>query len=275
MDNNLVKYLLHLGDNALILGHRNSEWCGHGPVLEQDIAISNIALDLLGQARNFYQYAANAFNQLPKNEQEAFFISPLIAEKVKEQTPITEDDLAYLRDQEDYRNCNLLELPKGNWAHTVLRQYFYANFSSLLFNKILTISHNDNLNAIISKSLKEIKYHISWSSQWILRLGDGTSESHAKTQEALDYLYPYAIDLFLPSNYENELINSHQIPSLETIKEAWLVSTNDLLKEATLNIPEIQTQVLGHGKNALHTEHLSYLLNELQVVHRAYPNSTW
>src|SRR5690606_35021633 len=150
-------YLLHLADTSLILGHRNSEWCGHGPVLEQDIAITNISLDLIGQARNFYQYAAK-----------------LMSEQTPDR-PVTEDTLAYLRDVREFRNLLLVELPKGDWAQTILRQFFVSAFQSLLFTEMQK-SKDLQLSAIATKSLKEVTYHLRWSSEWVIRLGDGTEE---------------------------------------------------------------------------------------------------
>lgn len=270
-----IKYLLHLADNALILGHRNSEWCGHGPVLEQDIAISNIALDLLGQARNFYQHAAELFNALPATAKQQLFVSNLITEKIATGNIITEDDFAYLRNQEDYYNFVLVELPKGNWAVTILRQYFFASFSNFLFTNMLSNSTDQNLKAIAAKSLKEINYHITWSADWLLRLGDGTTESNIKMQEAVNNLWPYAINMFNVAPYEKELLLTNTIADITAFKNNWQKQVTEKILEATLTIPETKPSWLGDGKSGIHTENLSYILGELQVVHRAHPNSLW
>src|SRR4026209_1840146 len=161
----LIDYTLHLADNSLILGQRNSEWCGHGPVLEQDIAITNISLDLIGQARNFYQYAALLTNK--ENE-----------------INITEDSFAYFRNSEEFKNILLVELPKGDWAQTILRQFLFSCWQNLLFEK-LSASNDQQIAAIATKSLKEIAYHLRWSSEWVIRLGDGTQESHMRMENAI------------------------------------------------------------------------------------------
>ena len=177
--NQLINYTLHLADNALILGHRNSEWCGHGPVLEQDIAITNISLDLIGQARNFYQYAA-----ILKNAQQ---VSPPSGGGDLEGA-VTEDSLAYFRDSHDFKNILLVEQPKGDWAQTILRQFFFSAFQKILFEK-LKESRDEQIAAIAVKALKEITYHLRWSSEWVIRLGDGTEESHARMVKAIEELW--------------------------------------------------------------------------------------
>jgi ring-1,2-phenylacetyl-CoA epoxidase subunit PaaC len=276
MNHNYIKHILHLADNALILGHRNSEWCGHGPVLEQDIAISNISLDLLGQARNLYQHAAILFNELLPNENATVFSSPLIQEKIKAGNNIDEDDFAYLREQEDYKNFLLLELPKENWGVTILRQYFFSVYEQLMFTTILNNSTDEQLKAIAAKSLKEIMYHVNWSADWVLRLGDGTEESHEKMQEALNDLYPYALNMFEPTGFENELYESHSFLNNAVIKDSWLHITSEKITTATLALPEkTESHYLGNGKKGIHTEHLSYILAEMQSVHRTFPNSVW
>src|SRR4051794_30480920 len=182
-------YILHLADNSLILGHRNSEWCGHGPVLEQDIAITNISLDLIGQARNFYQYAAELINQnsnQPVNQSA---------------NQLTEDTLAYLRDAGDFKNCLLVEQPKGDWSTTILRQFFFSVYQHLLYGQ-LQKSKDAQLAAIAEKALKEVTYHVRWSSEWVIRLGDGTEESHKRILKAIDDLWMFTGELFIPATYE-------------------------------------------------------------------------
>jgi len=174
----LIDYTLHLADNSLILGQRNAEWCGHGPVLEQDIAITNISLDLIGQARNFYQYAAT-----------------LIGDDA------TEDSLAYLRKEGEFKNCLLGEQPKGDWAQTILRQFFFSQYQYLLFQQLQN-SKDNQLAAIAEKSLKEVTYHLRWSSEWVIRLGDGTDESHHRMIKAIDELWKYVSELFQAVSYE-------------------------------------------------------------------------
>lgn len=242
-----LPYLLHLADNALILGHRNSEWCGHGPVLEQDIAITNISLDLIGQARNLYQLAA-----------------PLAGPEA------TEDSLAFLRDGREFRNCLLVELPKGNWAVTVLRQFFFSNYQSLLYEQ-LQQSSSAALAAVAEKAAKEVAYHLRWSSEWVIRLGDGTEESHEKISEALTTLWPYTGELFTPAVYED--IKSAGF-ALEELRTPWLQTTAEVLQEASLGMPPTGWSRQG-GKEGIHTEHLGLLLAEMQFLQRAYPQAQW
>jgi ring-1,2-phenylacetyl-CoA epoxidase subunit PaaC len=250
IENPLIKFLLHLGDNALIMGHRNSEWCGHGPILEQDIALTNIALDQIGQARNFYQYAAK-----------------LISENSGEQ--FTEDSLAYLRDSWDFKNCLLVELPNGHWGRTVLKQLIVSAFQYCLYQQ-LEKSADEQLAAIASKSLKEISYHFRWSSEWVVRLGDGTSESKQKMMEALEAIWPYTNEWLNFTDYELKILGeSHQI-----IRENWEEKLRAVLSEAGLPIPSISFSQNG-GKIGNHTEHLGYILAEMQFLQRAYPNAAW
>src|SRR5689334_19832484 len=173
----LYNYTLHLADNALILAQRTSEWCGHGPVLEQDIAITNISLDLIGQARSLYQHAAGLRNEASGTDE------------------VTEDTLAYLRDVREYKNCLLVEQVNGDWAQTILRQFFFSTYQYLLYQQ-LQQSTDDTLAAIAEKSLKEVTYHVRWSSEWVIRLGDGTPESHDRLENALEELWMYTGELF-------------------------------------------------------------------------------
>lgn len=231
----MIEKILQLADDALILGHRNSEWCGHGPVLEQDIAISNIALDYIGLARNLYQHAATLMN-----------------------TGATEDTLAYLRDVVDFKNHLLVELPNGDWAQTILRIFFFSQYQSLRYQKLLSDTDRQ-LAAIAEKSLKEITYHIRWSADWVLRLGDGTAESKARMIKAADYLWPYTEELFVDGFI---------------IKQEWLAAIEPVFTEATLALPDTK-QLLQKGIEGQHTEHLGYILAEMQYLQRAYPNSEW
>ena len=252
----LVDYTLHLADNALILGHRNSEWCGHGPVLEQDIAITNISLDLIGQARNFYQYAAILINQLtdkPINE-------------------ATEDTLAYLREKKDFRNCLLVEQPNGDWAKTILRQFFFSQYQYLLFQQLQN-SQDEQIAAIAVKSSKEITYHLRWSSEWVIRLGDGTEESHKRMVNAIDDLWIYTGELFVSADYEKEMVID-----FDKIKTEWQKKVKLIFDEATLILPlggGGAVSMKAEGKEGKHSENLENILKDLQYMQRTYPNCEW
>lgn len=259
----LINYTLHLADNSLILGHRNSEWTGHGPILEQDIAISNIALDLIGQARNFYQYAASLINQkgMPADL------------KIDAEGEITEDHLAYLRDTRAYKNCLLVEQPNGDWAQTILRQYFLTAYQHLLYQQLLQ-SSDVQLAAIAEKSIKETTYHLRWSSDWLIRLGDGTAESKQRVEKAIDHLWPYTAELFMPSDFENVGVKEGWAIDLSKIESDWLQHVTDTFEEATLQVPTADRNQQG-GKMGVHSEHHGFILAELQFLQRAYPNSNW
>lgn len=243
----MIDYLLHLADSTLILSQRNSEWCGHGPILEQDIAITNISLDLLGQSRNFYQYAAQLIN-------------------AKDNTNATEDTLAYLRTEREFKNLLLTELPKGDWAVTVLRQYLFSQYQFLLFEQLQ--HHNDRqLAAICAKALKEIKYHVRWSSEWVIRMGDGTEESNQRIKQAIEDIWPYAFEMFMPASYEVDV-------NLSNIQSQWLQQVAKVFDEATLQVPKNVFMHSG-GKNGTHTEHLGFILTDLQYLQRTYPGANW
>lgn len=251
MSESLIDYILHLADNTLILAQRNSEWCGHGPILEQDIAISNISLDLIGQARNFYQYAAELINQKPEGGEVA-----------------TEDSLAYLRKERQFKNMLLVEQPNGDWGQTILRQFFFSNYQYLLY-KQLEQGGDKHLAAIAEKSLKEVSYHLRWSSEWVIRLGDGTEESHQRMLNAVEELWRYTGEFFIAADYEK---NAGIDPSL--LKEPWLKKVKETFDEATLPVPD-KTFMQQGGKQGKHTEHLGYILAELQYMQRAYPGAEW
>ena len=248
--NSLIDYTLHLADNSLILGQRNSQWCGHGPVLEQDIAITNISLDLIGQARNFYQYAAT-----------------LIGGNA------TEDSLAYLRKEREFKNCLLVEQPNGDWAQTILRQFFFSQYQYLLFEQ-LQHSKDEQLAAVAEKSLKEITYHLRWSSEWVIRLGDGTEESHQRMVKAIDELWRYTGELFEPVGYESQSVTDGSGVDVSKLKMHWTNQVKEVFSEATLAVPE-KTFIQSGGKEGKHTEHLGYILAELQYMQRAYPGCEW
>lgn len=250
MEQKIYDYLLQLGDNSMILGHRLSELCGHGPTLETDIALTNISLDLFGQVRHYFQYAA----KLTGGDK-------------------TEDDIAFLRHANEYKNCLLVEQPNTDFAHIIVRQFFYDIFHLHMLQG-LTTSSDKQLSAIAHKSLKEVKYHSRFSAQWIKRLGDGTDESHQRTQAAIDYLQPYTAELFDPSSVEVELIEQGIAADLRQIKTLWLEQVKETISEATLTYPDNDFSHSG-GKKGVHTEHLGYILSDLQYMQRAYPNMTW
>jgi len=237
-------YLLHLADTALILSHRNSEWCGHGPVLEQDIAITNISLDQIGLARNLFQYAASLLGNTD------------------------EDRLAMTRPEREYVNMLLAELPRRDWGFTVMRQYLVCQFQYLQYQQLQ--HHPDaQLAAIAAKALKELKYHLRWSSEWVVRLGDGTDESHQRMQAALQACWPYTGEMFTAAGYEQEA-GADPAP----LQAAWMEQVQGILQEAGLSIPEKSFMHSG-GKQGVHTEHFGYLLTELQYMQRAYSGCEW
>lgn len=247
----LFDYLLQLADTSLVLGHRLSEWCGHGPVLEQDLAMANIALDLLGEARSYYQYAAELEGQ-----------------------GRTEDDLAYLRSAVEYRNPLLVEQPNQDFAHTVVRQFLFDNFHYHLL-KELQASPDAQLAAIAEKSVKEAAYHLKWSSEWIIRLGDGTDESRRRLDKALATLWRYADELTQPTPAEAALQELGVLPPYAALLPAMQVHAAHVLAEATVPAPTSPGYRGAGGKLGRHSEHLGYLLAELQYMQRAYPGLSW
>jgi ring-1,2-phenylacetyl-CoA epoxidase subunit PaaC len=257
MENTWIDYTLHLADNSLILGQRNAEWCGHGPVLEQDIAITNITLDLIGQARNFYQYAARLINQSTQK--------PII--------PATEDTLAYLRTEREFKNCLLVEQPIGDWAQTILRQFLFSQYQHLLYQQ-LQYSKDEQLAAIASKALKETTYHLRWSSEWVIRLGDGTEESRQRMLKAIDELWRYTGELFEPVSYEQQAASGGTGVDVSVLKGPWRNNVNEIFSEATLPVPQNVFMIKG-GKEGIHTEHLGYILAEMQYLQRTYPGAEW
>jgi len=246
----LFNYLLRLGDDSLILGHRLSEWCGHGPVLEEDIAMTNLSLDLLGQATSFLQYAGEV-----------------------EGKGRSEDDLAFLRFEREYKNLLLLEQPNGDFGMTMMRQFLFDAWRKPLFER-LAKANDPTLAAIADKSLKETKYHLRHSSEWVIRLGDGTDESHARVQESLNTLWRYASELFYSDEVDAELQKDGTIPSMEGLKEEWEATVKSVFSEATLEIPTNNWKQQG-GRKGMHSEHLGYILAELQYMQRAYPGMQW
>jgi ring-1,2-phenylacetyl-CoA epoxidase subunit PaaC len=245
-----LNYILQIGDNALILGQRLSEWCGHGPVLEQDIAITNIALDLMGQARSLMQYAA----EIEGNGRD-------------------EDQMAFLRDAWDFRNVLLVEQPNQDWAYTITRQFFFDAFN-YYFHQALTQSADAQLAAIAEKSLKEITYHLRYSSEWMIRLGDGTELSHQKMQAAVDDLWMFTGELTESNEVDALMIAAGIGVDLNAIKSLYNQQITTVLSEATLQKPS-DTWMQTGGKIGRHTEHLGYILADMQFMQRAYPNMKW
>src|SRR5882672_2246054 len=246
----LVLYTLRRADDALILGHRLSEWCGHAPMMEEDMALSNIALDLIGQARELYSYAAKV-----------------------EGKGNDEDKFAYLRDVRQYRNLLLLEQPNGDFAHTMVRQFFYAAFADLNWRAMMN-SSDATLAAIAAKSEKESAYHLRHSSEWIVRLGDGTEESHARAQGAIDDLWAFTGEMFQVDASERALIDAGTAVDPATLHAQWLKTVSDVVSEATLALPKSDWMQPG-GRNGRHSEHLGHLLSELQSMQRTFPGATW
>lgn len=247
---NLYKYILGIADNSLILGQRMGELCGHGPSLETDIACTNISLDLFGQVRSYYQYAAK------------------IAGDGR-----TEDDIAMLRKEREYLNVLLVELPNTDFAYTMARHFLFDVYH-LLFLTELQKSKDLTLSAIASKCIKEVSYHQRFSSDWIKRLGDGTDESHEKMQKAIDALWTYTDELFHQMDADIAMVTEGIGVDVTTLKDAYYARVNAILEEATLNIPESKWFQKG-GKQGIHTEHMGYLLSDLQYMQRAYPKMEW
>ena len=247
---NLYQYILGIADNSLILGQRLGELCGHGPSLETDIALTNIALDLFGQTRSYYQYAAR------------------LAGEGK-----TEDDVAFLRQEREYRNVLLVEQPNTHFGYVVGRQFLFDTFHLELM-KGLQLSADETLAAIAAKGVKEVSYHWRFSSDWVKRLGDGTEESHAKMQEAIDDLWTYTDELFHVTGSDEEMIAKGIGVDVEKIREGYYEKVQEVLSEATLTIPENSYFQKG-GKLGTHTEHMGYLLADLQYMQRTYPNMNW
>ena len=250
MKTNLYNYILELADNCLIAGQRLGELCGHGPSLETDIACTNISLDLFGQTRSYFQYAADI------NGGDA-----------------TEDSIAFLRYEREYKNVLLVEQPNRDFAYTLARQYLFDVFHLLLLEK-LQFSQDMTLSAIAKKSIKEVSYHVRFTGDWIKRLGDGTEESHEKMQAAINGLWTYTNELFEVTEEAKALAEEGIGIDVSTLKDAYYENVTSLLEEATLTIPESKYFQKG-GKSGIHTEHMGYLLADMQYMQRAYPNMNW
>ena len=246
---NLFTYALRIADSSLILGQRMSEWCSKGPTLEEDIAMSNISLDMFGQANGFYQYAAQ-LNGLK-----------------------SADELAFRRNEREFFNHQLAEQENGNFGSTIVRNFLHDVFNFLFYTQ-LTNSKDETLSALASKSLKEVKYHLRHSSNWLVRLGDGTAESNAKAQVALEELWMYTGELFEMDTLDTELLNTGIAVDNSALKSDWDTMVNNTIAKAKLIRPEDEYMATG-GKKGLHTEYLGFILSEMQYLQRAYPDAKW
>ena len=249
-DEPLSRYALRLGDLSLILGQRLGEWVGHAPVLEEDLGLANVALDLIGQARLLLAYAGEV-----------------------EGAGRTEDDLAFLRDPGDYLNPTLVEQPNGDFGETIVRQVLIDAFQLALYER-LTSSANERLAAIAAKAVKETRYHLRYSSGWLVRLGDGTLESHARVQASLERLWRYTVELFEEDGLDRDMAARGVAPCLAEVRIAWSTSIDGILAEATLARPG-ELPYSWFGKRGEHSEHLGYILSDMQYLQRAHPGARW
>ncbi|HMK85864.1 MAG TPA: 1,2-phenylacetyl-CoA epoxidase subunit PaaC [Steroidobacteraceae bacterium] len=246
----LIRYVLRLGDLSLILGQRLGEWVGHAPALEEDLGLANIALDLIGQARLLLAYAAEL-----------------------EDRGRGEDDIAFLRQQEEYLNPTLVEQPNGDFGDTIVRQVLIDAFQLELYDRLRS-SADERLAAIAEKALKETRYHWRYSSNWLIRLGDGTEESHARVQSALERLWPYTVELVEEDELDREMADCGIAPPLAELRVAWSKRLDEVLAEATLERPP-ERPFSWFGKRGEHSEHLGYVLAEMQYLQRSHPGARW
>jgi ring-1,2-phenylacetyl-CoA epoxidase subunit PaaC len=245
-----IEYVLRIADSSLILGQRLAEWCGHGPVIEEDIALTNVALDLMGQARLLLAHTG-----------------------ALEGRGRDEDQLAFLRPEADFRNCAIVELPNGDFGRTILRNFLFAAFQRPLW-QTLEGSADSQLAAIAAKSLKETRYHLQHASDWVVRLGDGTEESHARMQLALDLLWPYTAEFFSPSPTDDAVAITGLAPAWSSLETGWEETVRPVLDVATLAVPA-RTPFRTFGKFGNHTEHFGHLLTGMQYLQRTYPGGRW
>jgi len=246
----LFEYLLRIGDDRLVLGHRNSEWCGHGPILEEDIALANISLDLIGQA----QLLLNLAGQLEGQGRDA-------------------DTLAYWRDDVQFRNLQMAELPKGDFAFTMMRQFLFSAWANLQLEGPIQGNHED-LKGIAAKAHKENRYHLRHASEWVIRMGDGTEESHRRAQAALDELWPWTGEMFQQDDVDRAVAEQGAVVVAADLEPRWRAAVTDLLGRARLTIPTAPMRMTG-GRKGRHTEYLGRMLAEMQIVARSHPGATW
>jgi ring-1,2-phenylacetyl-CoA epoxidase subunit PaaC len=251
MNKNLIQYLLSISDNCLILGQRLGELCGHGPSLETDIAMTNIALDLLGQTRSYFQYAA----QLSDDEN------------------VTEDTIAFLRNEREYKNLLLVEQPNTDFAYSITRQFLFDVFHLLLLTELQN-STDETLQAIAKKSIKEVSYHVRFSTDWIIRLGDGTEESHTKMQTAINDLWTFTDELFHQTEADKIMVAEKIGVDASFLKSEYYNKINEILQTATLQTPETKYFQKG-GKEGIHSEHMGYILADMQYMQRSFPGMNW
>jgi ring-1,2-phenylacetyl-CoA epoxidase subunit PaaC len=247
-----LEWLCRMGDNALILGHRTSEWCGHGPVLEEDIALANTALDLIGHTQMWFGLAG----EVEGKGRDA-------------------DQFAYLRDAMKFRNVLLVELPKGDMAVTMMREFLFDAYHHIMLSWLADNSKSPRVAEIAAKALKEVSYHLERASDIVVRLGDGTAESHRRMQEAMDLLWPYTGEMFEGDALDAAVADAGIAPQPEDLKVSWEAMVREVLDEATLTLPEAASFVHKGGKQGRHTEHLGYILAEMQFLQRAYPGAAW
>jgi ring-1,2-phenylacetyl-CoA epoxidase subunit PaaC len=277
-----IDYLLHLADCALVLGQRNAEWCGHGPILEEDLALANNSLDLIGQARLLYQHAATLINASPAEAQRFAHL-----QGARQNGQLTEDTLAYFRDAAEFRCHTLLELPhhgalvgyavaERDYATTIARNFLYSALMVLVWQK-LQASHDAQLAGIAAKSLKEVRYHLSHASDWLVRFGDGTDESKQRAQAALDHLLPYCEAFWAANPAEDQAVANGTGVRVAELREDWNAIVQETLSEATLqrNDPKPHLGYVAQGHVGVHSEHLGFLLAEMQSLARAHPQAVW
>lgn len=250
-DEAFFQFLLRMGDNTLILGHRVSEWCGHAPVLEEDIALANTALDMIGQTQMWLGLAGEVQNDGK-----------------------SADDLAFLRDAWDFRNVLLTEVPNGDFGRTLMRQFLFDAWHSIMLGRLMT-SSDERVAAIAEKASKEVAYHLERSGDTVVGLGDGTEESHRRMQEALDYLWPYVGEMFASDEVDAEMVKAGIAPDPTGLREEYDALVSRILNEATLTIPESRFAHKGGRDGRMHTEHLGHLLTQMQWLQRAYPGASW
>lgn len=247
----LVEIMLRLADDRLIHGHRLSEWTGHGPELEEDLALANMALDVIGHAAALYEYAA----EIEGKEDEDYY--------------------AYFRDDIDFKNVAMIELPKGDFAFTMARQFLFSAYSYYLYQKLIETVDDEQFNGMLRKHFKEIKYHLRHSREWVLRLGDGTEESHQRIQDAFNEIWMYTGELFDLDETDQIAIIENLFVEVDSFKDEWRSLVDDVLEEATLEVPDDDQYMFSGSRQGRHTEHLGRLLSEMQFLRRSYPNAEW
>lgn len=247
----LVEVLLRLADDRLIHGHRLSEWTGHGPELEEDLALANMALDMIGHAAALYGYAA----EIEGKEDEDYY--------------------AYFRDDIDFKNAALVELPKGDFAFTIARQFLFSAYSYYLYKELIETVEDEQFKGMIQKHFKEIRYHLRHSREWVFRLGDGTDESHRRIQDAFDEIWMYTGELFELDEVGQEAVNQNFFADVTSLKDSWKSLVDEVLEEATLEVPDNDQYMFSGARQGRHTEYLGRLLSEMQFLRRSYPDAEW